>query len=127
MPVLDLSDTSDAMAEAQRDAPGLAAVLHHSHVRYLSHGASLDDPCSNPICLEDATGLPPTFLLNCEVDPLRDDSFAWQHKLEAAGVPVQLTTIPGMAHATQSFTLAFPQAKEAEDNMIAWLRDLISC
>ena len=66
-------------------------------------------------------------MLNCEVDPLRDDSFAWQHKLEAAGVPVQLTTIPGMAHATQSFTLAFPQAKEAEDNMIAWLRDLISC
>ena len=127
VPVLDHSDTSDAMAEAQRDAPGLAAALHHSHVRYLSHGASLDDPCSNPICLEDATGLPPTFVLNCEVDPLRDDSFAWQHKLEAAGVPVQLTTIPGMAHATQSFTLAFPQAKEAEDNMIAWLRDLISC
>lgn len=126
VPVLDLSDTSEAMAEARRDAPDLAAALHHSHVRYLSHGASLDNPLTNSACLENAHGLPPTFLLNCEVDPLRDDSIAWQHKLQDAGVPVELTTVRGMAHGTQSFTLAFPQARDAEDKIITWLRDLIS-
>ena len=114
VPILDLSDTSEAMAEARRDAPDLAAALHHSHVRYLSHGASLDNPLTNPACLENAHGLPPTFLLNCEVDPLRDDSIAWQHKLQDAGVPVELTTVRGMDHGTQSFTLAFPQARDAE-------------
>ena len=114
------------MAEARRDAPDLAAALHHSHVRYLSYGASLDNPLTNPACLENAHGLPPTFLLNCEVDPLRDDSIAWQHKLQDAGVPVELTTVRGMAHGTQSFTLAFPQARDAEDKIITWLRDLIS-
>jgi len=126
VPILDLSDTSEAMAEARRDAPDLAAALHHSHVRYLSHGASLDNPLTNPACLENAHGLPPTFLLNCEVDPLRDDSIAWQHKLQDAGVPVELTTVRGMAHGTQSFTLAFPQARDAEDKIITWLRNLIS-
>ncbi|GAE72923.1 hypothetical protein JCM18916_2390 [Cutibacterium acnes JCM 18916] len=60
------------------------------------------------------------------MDPLRDDSIAWQHKLQDAGVPVELTTVRGMAHGTQSFTLAFPQARDAEDKIITWLRDLIS-
>ena len=41
-------------------------------------------------------------------------------------MPVELTTVRGLAHGTQSFTLAFPQARDAEDKIITWLRDLIS-
>lgn len=126
VPVLDLSDTSAAMAEARRDAPELAAGLHHSHVRYLSHGASLDNPLTNPVCLADATGLPPAFMLNCEVDPLRDDVPHYAEKLRAAGVPVETTTVAGMAHGTQGFTLAFPQADEALHRMADWLARTVS-
>lgn len=123
VPVLDLSDTSDAMREARRDYPALAAALHHSHTRYLAAGARRGDPQAEPFALDDAAGLPPALLIACEVDPLRDDAFGYAAKLAAAGVPVEVLGLAGLAHGTQGFSLAFSEARRAERRMTSWLRE----
>lgn len=123
-PVLDFSDTSKAYLEAQRDAPGLAAGLHESHVRAVAFGAVPGDPLSEPLTLPDTRGLPAAFLLACEVDPLHDDTFSYAAHLASGGVPVEVVLVEGMSHGTQSFTTAFHQAARAQRRMVTWLREV---
>ena len=47
---------------------------------------------------EQLQALPPTFLLTCEFDPLRDEGEWFAHKLIAAGVPVTAVRALGTIH-----------------------------
>ncbi|NXL45881.1 AAAD deacetylase, partial [Podilymbus podiceps] len=48
------------------------------------------DPRAAPLLVSDAQlrGLPPTYILTCEYDVLRDDGVMYARRLQAAGVPV---------------------------------------
>lgn len=48
--------------------------------------------------LADPSGLPPTFILECELDGLRASSQAYARQLADAGVPTETRRIPGVAH-----------------------------
>jgi len=124
VPVLDLSDTSNAMIEARRDIPFLAEALHESHERYLALGATRGDPRCEPLTIENTKGLPPALLVNCEVDPLRDDVYHYAARLASGGVPVETVLVKGMAHGTQGFTKRFPQAARAQRRMVTWLQEV---
>ena len=59
------------------------------------------DGYAAPARMEDLSGLPPTYLVTCELDPLRDEGLTYAMRLLAAGVPVELHSYPGAFHGAQ--------------------------
>jgi len=59
---------------------------------------------------EDHASFPPTYIMSCECDPLRADSFAIKKAFEDAGVKVKHDDIPSMPH----YFWIFPQLEESQ-------------
>ncbi len=65
------------------------------------------------IAKADLTGLPPSTIVNAEVDPLRDDGKLLADKLSAAGADVQHRLFDGVTHEFFGMGAAVDTAKEA--------------
>jgi acetyl esterase/lipase len=66
---------------------------------YLGAAAGSPAPAyAAPARAEDVSGLPPAYVLACELDPLRDEDLDYAARLTAAGVPVELHQWPGTYH-----------------------------
>lgn len=52
----------------------------------------------SPLILDDLSRLPPAYIIACEHDILRDDSFIYTDRLNAAGVPATLKYYPHAYH-----------------------------
>jgi acetyl esterase len=70
-------------------------------------------PHASPIYARDLSGLPPTFMITAECDPIRDQAEAYARRLRAAGVPVELKRYDGMIHPFFSLAGMVDAAKEA--------------
>ncbi|GAB3684992.1 alpha/beta hydrolase [Salinisphaera aquimarina] len=64
---------------------------------YLGDGDGRD-PRASPLRIEDATNLPPAFIITAEFDPLRDEGEAYADLLSAAGNAVTLHRYDGQIH-----------------------------
>ncbi|MCD4713913.1 MAG: alpha/beta hydrolase, partial [Clostridiales bacterium] len=51
-----------------------------------------------PSLARDLAGLPPTYIIACEYDPLRDESIEYARRLLSFSVQTQLVVIPGVPH-----------------------------
>ena len=71
------------------------------------------------------SGLPPAFIGTAEHDPVRDDGARYAELLRAAGVPVELSNEPTMAHGYASFALVVPAAAEATNRGLAALKSAV--
>ncbi|KAL7929704.1 Alpha/Beta hydrolase protein [Trichoderma chlorosporum] len=96
-----------------------AALLPYSWV--VKYGDLLDTPDSyrdspviNPLLFEVITDLPPSHIMVCGEDPLRDHGMLMKQKLDRLQVPTKLHAYPGYPH----FFRRFPNcpANEAWDN-----------
>jgi acetyl esterase len=67
-------------------------------------------------------GLPPTTIINAQLDPLRSDGETLAAKLRAAGVPVEQRTFSGVTHEFFGMGAAVQKAKDAETLAIARLK-----
>jgi acetyl esterase len=89
---------------------------------YLGGPVPLGDPRYD--CLAgDLSGLPPAYILACELDPLLDDSLALAKGLAAAGVPCRLARYDGVLHGFIHYSRAIPKAMRALDEGAAALKD----
>ena len=68
---------------------------------------------ASPLLAEDLTGLPPTWIVNAEVDTLRDEAETFGEKLQAAGVPVKVQRFKGFCHNAMMDTSLFPKEAAA--------------
>lgn len=64
-------------------------------------GGRSPDQYAAPARAEDLSGLPPAYVVTCELDPLRDEGLTYAMRLLGAGVSVELHQYPGTFHGVQ--------------------------
>lgn len=74
-----------------------------------------------PARATDLAGLPPAFVLVCELDPLRDEGLDYARRLMDAGVPVTVHHVPGAWHI---FEMNAPASDLALRSIGLWLTQL---
>ena len=74
----------------------------------------------------DLNGLPPTTIINAQIDPLRSDGETLAQKLRAVGVPVEQKTYPGVTHEFFGMGAVVDNAKSAEQMAADALRKAFS-
>jgi acetyl esterase/lipase len=109
------------------DAPILDRNVIEAFVSWYMPGTDISDPKALPTTLApanaaDLSGLPPAFIGTAEHDPVRDDGTRYAELLRTAGVPVELSNEPTMAHGYASFALVVPAAAEATNRGLAALK-----
>ena len=91
-------------------------------VHYLDDVDNGSDPRASPIHAESLEGLAPAFVLTAQHDPLLDEGEEYARRLEAAGVPVELSRYDGMPHGFFTMTGELSGAREAVAEAAAALR-----
>ncbi len=109
------------------DAPILDRDVIEAFVSWYVPDTDISDPKALPTTLApanatDLSGLPPAFVGTAEHDPVRDDGARYAELLRAAGVPVEWSNEPTMAHGYASFALVVPAAAEATNRGLAALK-----
>jgi len=83
------------------------------------------NPLISPLRLTSAAGLPPTFLLVAELDPLRDEGLAYAALLQRDGVPTIVQEGKGMLHGYTNATGSIPEVASTVAEVAAWLRGCV--
>jgi acetyl esterase/lipase len=97
-PVLDDRSTTSSMARYEDYDPWDARRSRQMWPLYLGR-EGVAPTYAAPARAEDVGRLPPTYLMSCEEDPLRDEDLAFARRLLDAGVSVELHHYRGTYHA----------------------------
>jgi acetyl esterase len=89
---------------------------------YLPERRMRASPEAIPMRVEDPRGLPPTYILAAELDPLRDEAHAYAAKLAASGVAIKLGEWPGTIHGFLRAQDTSAASRAALDDVAAFLR-----
>jgi acetyl esterase len=81
--------------------------------QYVPEASRRNEPYVSPLRGEDLSGLPPTFVLTAEYDPLRDEGEQYAARLEKAGVSVSTVRFPGQIHGFVGRADVFDDAEQA--------------
>ena len=91
---------------------------------YLGHEPGQDEtrPYAVPARREDLTGLAPAWLSVGGADLFLDEAVAYAERLRAAGVPVELVTVPGAHHGSEATTPDHPEVLRLQAKRRAAIR-----
>ena len=98
----------------------------HWFVNHYRGGAELSDPRLSALAADDLTGAAPATIVLPECDPLRDEGLAYAHRLEQAGVEVELREYPGQIHGFMQVGGMIDDAREAREWIARRLRAALS-
>jgi acetyl esterase len=90
---------------------------------YLPDGQA-DHPDASPVLARDLAGLPPTYIVTAEFDPLRDEGRAYAARLIEAGNDVTYREMRGAVHGLWVMNAIGPATGEMIGGVARWCRDL---
>ncbi len=93
---------------------------------YIGNDADRIKPYASPLRANSLEGLPQALVLTAEYDPLRDEGEFYAHRMQAAGVPVELKRYGGMIHGFLGMGAMIDQSKTALRHAAAVLRTALS-
>jgi acetyl esterase len=92
---------------------------------YMNSDADRANPYLSPACAETLAGLPPAYVMTCDVDPLRDEGEAYGQALRKAGITVKSKRYPGVCHGFLMMPGVIDAAKAGIADCCAELRTAI--
>lgn len=110
-PLMQLADVKPAKPGPQ-DVLQLGVVALSFIRKHYVVDADVNSTRISPLFEKNLKGLPPAYLLTCELDPLRIEGKLYRDNLLANGVNVKHRHERTMPHGYLNFTRAFPVAKK---------------
>jgi acetyl esterase len=92
---------------------------------YMNADSDRANPYFSPACARSLAGLPPAYVMTCDVDPLRDEGEAYAEGLRKAGVTVKSKRYPGVCHGFLMMPGVIDAAKGGIADCCAELRHAI--
>jgi acetyl esterase/lipase len=120
-PIANSSMTLPSRRDSANAKPLNAAMLKWFGYYYQATPADAQDPRLNLVAAN-LRGLPPTTIINAQIDPLRSDGETLATAMRAAGVKVEQKTFPGVTHEFFGMAAVVRGAKDANDLAVARLR-----
>ncbi|SFC13820.1 alpha/beta hydrolase [Spirosoma endophyticum] len=85
------------------------------------HGADPVNPLVSPILGENFKDYPPSLIIVCEKDEIKQHGLVLAEKLKAASVSTQVVDLPGLGHLAGYWGAANPLAKPAVDAAVTYI------
>ncbi|MEA1086207.1 alpha/beta hydrolase [Sphingomonas sp. CD22] len=120
-PIANSSKTLPSRRDSANAKPLNAAMLGWFGYYYQTRAADAQDPRLN-LVVADLRGLPPTTIINAQIDPLRSDGETLAAAMRKAGDQVEQRTFPGVTHEFFGMGQVVRGAKDANDLAVARLK-----
>jgi len=117
-PVTDISRTSASYERFHRGFLLEAADMQYFAECYAPTAEARSDPRVSPLLAENLDAMPPTTLLACGLDVLRDEGRAFAARLAGAGVDLAYSEARGHLHGIALMRGALPSARVFVDRAI---------
>lgn len=112
-------DGDAASYRENAEAPLLRASDVLTYRDFVFGGQPATDPIARPLKAPDLSDLAPAFVVTADVDPLRDDGWAYAERLAAAGVPVTLRNEAQLPHGFLRARIMSDRARRSFQAVIA--------
>ena len=120
-PWVDLTGTSPSLVRNRHADPLLPASRMEETRGYYLAGADPANPRASPVRADFTEG-PPVLILAGSTEILLDEALAMSHRLQAAGVSVEVEVWPEAPHVWPIFQGWIPEADAALDRVATFLR-----
>ena len=120
-PIANSSMTLPSRKDSANAKPLNTAMLGWFGHYYQTSKADAQDPRLNLVAAN-LRGLPPTTIINAQIDPLRSDGETLATAMRAAGDKVEQRTFPGVTHEFFGMGKVVRGAKDANDLAVARLK-----
>lgn len=123
-PWVDMAQDWPSLASMAQGPVLSRAAIEWFRNRYLGelNQEAYSDPRLSPFSAPSCGQEPPTYVLTCGFDPLRDMGQAYAQRRSEAGVAVTSVEYPGQIHAFLQAPAIFPEAQAALTQICQWLR-----
>jgi acetyl esterase len=120
-PIAGTDTTTPSYVENAEAKPLSRAAMSWFFDNYLTGPQDRSNPRVNLVAA-DLHGLPPTTIINAQIDPLRSEGEVLAQRLRAAGVDVQQKTYDGVTHEFFGMGMVVDKAMDAEQMAAAALK-----
>jgi acetyl esterase len=117
-PVTDISRTTASYESFHAGFLLEAADMQYFAACYAPATEARRDPRASPLLAENLQAMPPTTVLACGLDVLRDEGRAFAARLAGAGVDLAYSEAPGHLHGIATLRGAIPSARAFVDRAI---------
>ena len=124
-PIANASKTLPSRTDSANAKPLNAAMLDWFAYFYSTSPADQQDPRINLVAAN-LRGLPPTTIVNAQIDPLRSDGETLAAAMRAAGDKVEQRTFPGVTHEMFGMGMVVRGAYEADAYGVSRLKSALS-
>jgi len=121
-PITDADFTRESYISCSEGYFLTTAMMKWFWKQYCPDETKWFEPALSPLRATDHAGLPETFLVTCQYDPLRDEGTAYVKALQTAGVKVEHHDVVSFVHGFLRQIQTFPQANEMLSQIANWVK-----